>query len=264
MKEVYLMKNNSPVQSIDRVFDILETLSTSTHGMTLTELSTEVGLHTSTTHRLLSCLIAREYVQKDMATSKYRLTLRLFEIGNRAISGMNLLSIALPHIEHLADFTKETIHLVARRGNDVVYLYKEETNNSIVRIASFVGLHNPMYCTAVGKSILGYLPHNEIKKIWDETNIIQFTPNTIVNFDDLLKDLEQIRTNGYAIDREEHELGVTCVAAPIFNYTGLPVAALSISFPSSRVSNDQRLVFAEKVISSAKSITSTLGGTTNF
>ena len=258
------MKNSSPVQSIDRVFDILETLSTSTHGMTLTELSTEVGLHTSTTHRLLSCLIAREYVQKDMATNKYRLTLRLFEIGNRAISGMNLLSIALPHIEHLADATGETIHLVARRGNEVVYLYKEETNNSIVRIASFVGLHNPMYCTAVGKSILAYLPQDDINKIWEETNVIQFTPHTIANYEELAKDLEQVRLKGYAIDHEEHELGVTCVAAPIFNYTGLPVAAISVSFPSTRVSEEQRLGFAEKVMSSAKSITSTLGGTTNY
>ena len=226
------MKSTSPVQSIDRVFDIVETLSLNPHGMALTDLSTETGLHTSTTHRLLTSLIARDYVQKDPVTNKYRLTLRLFEIGNRVINSTNLLPTALPQIEHLAAFTNETIHLVARRGNDVVYLYKEEGHSSLIRTASFVGMHNPMYCTGVGKSIMAYLPEEEVQSIWSNSKIIQFTPNTLTTYEALSADLAWIRANGYAMDREEHEAGVTCIAAPIFNYTGLPVAAISVSFPT--------------------------------
>ena len=110
------MANSSktPVQSIDRVLDLIETLSSASHGMTLTDLSASVGLHVSTTHRLLSSLVSRGYVQKDGETGKYRLTLRMFEIGSRVLDGLNLVSIARPHLEYLADLTRETIHLVAR------------------------------------------------------------------------------------------------------------------------------------------------------
>lgn len=254
------MKNASPVQSIDRLFDIMEKLSEYPYGITLTELSLEVGLHASTTHRLLSCLLVRNYVQKDPSTNKYRLTLRLFEIGNRVMGGTNLLPIALPQIEHLAAFTSETIHLVARRGNEVVYLYKEEAHNSIIRTASFVGLHNPMHCTGVGKSIMAYLPKHEVQSIWESTEIVQYTPNTITTYEALLADLEWVRTNGYAMDREEHEIGVACIAAPIFSYAGLPVAAISVSFPISRVTPEQQAIFTKEVINSAKHISTALGG----
>ena len=129
------MANGSPVQSIDRVFDIVEALSNHSHGMTLTDLSAEVGLHVSTTHRLLAALTARGYVQKDIETGKYRLTLKMFEVGSRAACGVNLVSIARPYLERLAEFSGEAVHLVARLGDEVVYLYKEDTSSSIARMA---------------------------------------------------------------------------------------------------------------------------------
>ena len=176
----------SPVQSIDRVIDIIEALGATSHGMSLTDLSNTVGLHISTTHRLLSALIARGYVQKEPLMGRYRLTMRLFEVGSRAVGGVNLVSIARPYLEHLADFTGETIHLVARYADEVVYLYKEDTSNTIVRMASFVGLHSPMYCTAVGKSILAYLSRDEVRGIWGRSVVTAFTPNTITRFEQLL------------------------------------------------------------------------------
>lgn len=155
-------KGHSPVQSIDRLFDIVEALSNAPRGMALSDLSAAVGLHTSTTHRLLAALVARGYVQKDIESGKYRLTMRLFEVGSRAVGGMNIVSLARPYLEHLAATTHEAIHLVVRDGDEVVYLYKENMGDSTVRMASFVGLRNPMYCTAVGKSILSCLPEAEV------------------------------------------------------------------------------------------------------
>ncbi len=253
------MKTTQNVQSVDRVFDIIEALSATTHGMTLTNLSTQVNLHVSTTHRLLASLMSRGYVDQEKTTNKYFLTPRLFEIGNRVVNGTNLLPLALPYIEKMADATAETIHLVARYGNEIVYLYKEESNNSIIRTASFVGMHSPMYCTGVGKSILAYLPLQEVEKIWNSTPIAAFTSNTITNYESLLADLEKIRSVGYSVDAEEHEEGITCVAAPIFNYTGMPVAAISVTYPTTRVSQTTQTEFAALAMDSAREISVTLG-----
>lgn len=254
-------KKEVPVQSIDRVFDIIEAMSACSHGITLTELAGKVNLHVSTVHRLLSSLVLRGYVQKDIETGRYRLTMRLFEVGSRVVGGMNVVSLARPYLEHLADFTGETIHLVARYGDEVVYLYKEDNSSSVVRAASFVGLHNPMYCTGVGKSIMAYLTEEEVRAIWGRTVVTAFTPHTITRYADLLRELAQVRAQGYAVDNEEHEPGVVCVAAPFFDYSGAPSGAISVSAPAVRTPSERREVFARQVIMSANGITGLLGGT---
>ena len=241
------MANSTPVQSIDRVFDIVEALSSSPHGMSLTDLAAAVGLHVSTVHRLLASLSSRGYVQKDIETGKYRLTLKMFEVGSRAACGVNLVSIARPYLERLAEFSG-------------VYLYKEDTSSSIARMASFVGLKNPMYCTGVGKCILANLPPEAVRGIWDRSVITAFTPNTITDFDRLTAELKQIKAQGYALDNEEHEPGVFCIAAPIFDYSAHPVAAISVSAPASRMEPERIKEIAAQVVSSAGAITGVLGG----
>jgi DNA-binding IclR family transcriptional regulator len=248
-----------PVQSIDRALDIVEALSVQPHGMLLKDLSAEVGLHVSTTHRLLASLVSRGYVQKDIETGKYRLTVRLFEIGSRAISGMNLVSISRPYLEQLAAGTGETVHLVARNNDEVVYLYKEDRRESVIHMASFVGLRSPMYRTAVGKSILALLPEEEVRRIWDRSVIEPLTPNTIVRYDDLLENLAIVRQRGWAMDNEENELGVLCIAAPIKDFTNTPIGAISISAPAARMTFSTCERFALKVIASTNAISRALG-----
>lgn len=256
-----MASSGSPVQSIDRVFDIIEVLSSSPHGMILSELAAEVNLHISTTHRLLSSLSARGYVQKDIESGKYRLTTKLFEVGSRVVGGMNLLSVSRPYLEHLANATSETIHLVARNGDEVVYLYKEDTSSSTIRMASMVGQRAPMYCTGVGKSILAYLPEQEVRDIWGRIQVTPFTAATHVTLEDLLADLAQVRQRGYAMDNEEHEPGVFCVGAPILDFGNRPVGAVSISAPAARVDLEKRKSFALAAVSSANAVTILLGGT---
>ena len=154
------------VQSIDRVLEILETLSTAPLGMSLSDLAATTGLHISTTHRLVNVLTEHGYALKDSSSGKYRLTLRTFEIGSRVSSVWNLLSAAKPHLDELAATSQEAVHLVERDGNGIVYLYKAEPFQQLVRMASHVGLRNPMYCTGVGKSILSLLPLQEAEEIW--------------------------------------------------------------------------------------------------
>lgn len=230
------MSNTSvPVQSIDRVFDIVEVLSDAPQGMLLSELSAATQLHASTTHRLLTALCDRGYVRKDSPRGKYVLTLRLFEIGCRANGAMDLMTIARPLLDRLSDISKEAVHLVQREGADVVYLYKAEPLHQLVRMSSFIGRRNPMYCTGVGKSILAMLPSEEVLEIWKASDVFPHTPNTILEFEALEKELSQVHRDGYAMDREEHEQGVCCIAAVVRNWNGAPIAAISISAPTSRM-----------------------------
>lgn len=254
------MANTTPVQSIDRVFDIVETLASSSHGMNLTDLAATVGLHVSTVHRLLAALSSRGYAQKDIETGKYRLTMKMLEVGSRAACGVNLVSIARPYLERLAELTGEAVHLVARLGDEVVYLYKEDTNSSITRMASFVGLKNPMYCTGVGKCILANLPAEVVRGIWERSVITAFTPNTITDFDRLTGELREIKARGYALDNEEHETGVFCIAAPIFDYSAHPIAAISISAPTFKMDEERISQISKEVVKSAGAVTGVLGG----
>lgn len=248
-----------PVQSIDRVFDLLEYLSAVPAGMTLSDLAVTADLHVSTTHRLLSSLVSRGYVRKDSSTGKYRLTLRLFEISQRVSAVLGLLPVSEHFLEELANISGEAVHLVERCGSEVVYLYKFEPYRNPVNISSSVGRHNPMYCTGVGKSILAHLPEADVRAIWDATDVQRFTDKTILTVEDLFKDLEATRIRGYAIDDEEHDLGVRCVAAPIFNWKGDPVAAISISAPVSRLTDSTMKKYAPQLIRAAEEISGLLG-----
>ena len=260
--------SNGSVQSIDRVFDILEVLSATPQGLTLSDLAAATSLHTSTAHRLLASLANRGYVRKDAENGKYRLTLRLYEISRRVSTVLNLFSASKPLLEKLSNDVKEIVHLVERDGNEVVYLHKFEpllrpisitSSVGLVRMASHVGLRNPMYCTGVGKSIMAYLPEKEVRAIWDGTQVIPFTPKTITTWEALQEDLSCVRERGYAIDDEEHDLGVRCVAAPIYNWNGTPVGAMSISGTVARMTPDKIEKFSPKLISTAEKISELMG-----
>ena len=253
------MASSGSVQSIDRVLDILETLSSVPQGMLLTELSAKVGLHVSTTHRLVHMLVDRGYAVKERETGKYRLTLRTFEIGSRVSSVWDLMSVAKPYLDDLASQSQEAVHLVERDGNGVVYLYKAEPFRQLVRMGSHYGLRNPMYCTGVGKSILALLPEEEVDRIWSSESITAFSPNTITELEQMHRELAQIRQRGYAIDNEEHELGVRCMAVAIRNWEGVPVAAVSISAPASRMDDAMIERMLPRLQSAAGSISAMLG-----
>lgn len=227
--------SNGSVQSVDRVLDILELLSSSPLGMGLSDLAAASGLHVSTAHRLVNALVDRGYAMKEPASGKYRLTLRTFEIGSRVSAVWDLLSAAKPYLDELAAASQEAVHLVERDGDCVMYLYKAEPFRQLVRMSSHTGLRNPMYCTGVGKSILSWMSPEEVAKVWERSEIVAFSDKTITDLGQLQRELEVSRERGYAVDDEEHEPGVRCLAAAIRNWAGEPVAAVSISAPVARM-----------------------------
>ena len=220
------MADKSGVQSVERIFQLIESLAAHPAGAGLQRLAQDTGLAKSTVHRLLASLVSLGYAAQD-ENGRYRLTLKMFELSSGIVNSMDIMDVAKVHLERLAQRTGEAVHLVIRDGQDSVYIYKTESGP--MRMSSRVGLRSPLYCTGVGKAILATLPADEVAQIWQHTTPQKLTAHTIVEFDALQAQLTEVRTNGYAIDDEENELGVRCVAVAIPGVGGRADSAFSIS-----------------------------------
>ncbi len=225
------------VQSVERTLNILEIVSNNIKGIGIKEISEATNLHKSTVHRLLQSLIHKEYVEQDEESGKYFITFKLYELGIKKLEDLDLVKIARPYVEELMKEVNEVVHLVVRDRNYIVYVDKVESNNTI-RMVSTVGKRSPMYCSSVGKAILAFKNEEEVKKIWNDSDIKKYTDHTITDYDLFLKELEKIRTVGYSEDKEEYEVGVRCVGVPIFNIDGEVEYAISVSAPSSRITDE--------------------------
>ncbi len=246
------------VQSVERALTILEVIAEYNNGLGITEISERVDLHKSTIHRLLSTLVYKGYVVQDPETLKYRTTLKLYEIGYKRLANSDILTVSKPYTTKLMELTNEVVHLVVRDGNDIVYIDKIEAENTIT-MRSAIGKRNPMYCTSAGKAILSCLDMEEVSNIWKTSKIIKKTPNTITNYDDLVKELEKIRKVGYAIDEQEDEEGIRCIGAAILNNEGKVEGAISISGPAMRITKDLIGKYGHLVKNTALQISRELG-----
>ncbi|MBU5294131.1 IclR family transcriptional regulator [Anaerosalibacter bizertensis] len=246
------------VQSVDRTLSILELLADYDDGLRIMEISDKVGLHKSTVHRLLSTLAYKGYVVQDLDTNKYKLTLKLFELGSKRIKDIDILSASKPYTKALMEKINEIVHLVIQDGNEIVYIDKVEADNTI-RMASNIGKRSPMYSTSVGKAMLAFMEEDEVEEIWNNSEIEKFTEYTITDLDDLKDKLKEIRERGYSVDDQENELGVRCIGAPVFNRFGKVEGAISISGPTIRVTEEKVEEIAREVIKYANMISNELG-----
>ncbi|MGE5485680.1 MAG: IclR family transcriptional regulator [Ignavibacteriales bacterium] len=231
-------RSRNVVQSVERALDIIEALEQGPAEIGVSELGRRLGLHKSTIFGLLNTLSKRGYLEKNQETGKYRLGLRAFEVGSTVLNRMDLPALAGPILQNLVNDHQETVHLVIRDGFEVVYVAKRESARS-VRIVSQVGRRLPCYCTGVGKALLAYIPEEDIEAFFRKTGFRKFTKNTIADLETLKAELERIRVEGYAIDNEEIEEGLKCVAAPVRDHTGKVVAALSVAGPASRMTGEK-------------------------
>lgn len=246
------------VQSVDRTLTILEVLSDYSDGIGITEISDLVNLHKSTVYRLLSTLIYKGYVVQDEESSKYKITFKLFELGSKKVDKLDLLKSSKPYTKMLMESINEVVHLIIREEADIIYIDKVEANNTI-SMKSRIGKRAPMYCTATGKAMLAFLPEDEILKVWHSSKIVKLTENTITDFITFKKELQTIKRNGYAIDDEENEIGVKCVGAPIFNMSGDVVAAISLTGPMHRITDDKIDFISKEVMKYANLISKEIG-----
>ena len=166
-----------------------------------------------------------------------------------------------PYLKYLMEQTLETVHLVKRVDCDICYIHKLEPANTgrSIQMASFVGMISPLYCTAVGKAIMSRLSEAEVREIWERSDVSPKTEFTILDIEQLLKELEEVRMRGYALDNEENELGVRCVAISINDYTGKAEYAISISAPTPRMSDERILELSSLLLEAGQSLSRELG-----
>lgn len=250
---------NGGVQSVARIFALIEVLSAHPSGASLQTISTESKLAKSTTHRLLSSLVALGYAVQDSFSTHYRLTLKMFELSSGIVNDMDILSVAKPHLDKLSRHSGEALHLVIQDGVDVVYIYKAEPGTGGLRMRSQVGMRIPMYCTGVGKAILATQSYGEAERVWRKSEIQPLTQHTLTDFDALIEQLKRIRMAGYAIDNEENELGIRCVALAVPGMNGRAEAAFSISGLAAQMTNERMENLAQMGLSTRMDILRDLG-----
>jgi IclR family acetate operon transcriptional repressor len=223
------------VQSVSRAFDILEALAGS-DDLGVTELATRTGLVPSTAHRLLATLAKRGYVSQRVDSGRYALGYKLVELANGLEQGLaRLRRVARPHLESVQRATEETTNLVVLDGDRVIYVDQVPGTRS-VRMFTIVGAAALAHTTAAGKAILAFGPPEVVAALYsDNGELERLTSRTLPTLEALQEDLARTARRGYAIDSEEHEEGVSCIAAPVLDRDDRPRAAISISAPTARV-----------------------------
>ncbi|MBA1335994.1 MAG: Transcriptional regulator, IclR family [Firmicutes bacterium] len=246
---VLKLKNNTSnyiLSSVDNALEVLDLLS-SNYELSATEVGRMLNIGKSTAFRLLTTLENRGYVKKN-SNNKYRLGMKFAFMGSIVLDRMEIIKHSHPFLEELTKDTNETTHLVILEEDNNVRFVDKVTSPSTIRMESFIGLKRPAYCTATGKVLLAYKDENAINEYLKNTNFIQYTQYTVKNAEELREILMQIRKDGYGIDANESEIGLTCYAAPILDPSGKAIAAISVSGPSERM-----YINKQKLISSIKS-----------
>ncbi len=245
------------VQALDRAFAVLDLLGESDTQLGLAKVAASLQLHKSTAHRFLMVMERHQMVERT-GTGKFRLGLRVIDIGNRAIEQYDLRDRAQPHLRRLVAETEETAHLCILEQARVIYIDKIEPARS-VRMITRIGASNPVHCTSVGKAILAFLPEDRIADIIRRTRFERFTHRTISNAEGLRAEIEKTRRRGYAVDDEELEEGLRCIAVPILDAQRQPVGAVSISGPSFRVTAQKLPAIANHLLHCVRGISADMG-----
>lgn len=232
------MEEKNPIQVADRLFNVLELLAEK-GSMGLMDISKELNLNKSTVHRVLNSLIYMGYVKQNEVTSQYSSTYKICRLSDSILQKTDFVEVAHPFLKELSFKTGETVHLVQREGTNAVYIDKVETDVNTVRLISSIGKTIPLYCSGVGKAMLAGMEKSSVQKVWKFSEIYKYTDKTITSFDGLMKELEVTRKRGYAIDDEENEVGVRCVAVALDDHHGKPRFAISISAPEIRMKDER-------------------------
>jgi len=239
-----------------KAIDLLEALARAEGSCGVTELAKQLGLTKSNVHRLLKTLESRGFVSRDPEDSRYALALRLWELGSSVIDRLDVKRVAGPHLQQLAERTRETVHLSMLQEGDVVYVDKIDSPEP-VRAYSRVGGRAPSYCVATGKALLAYAPEELVQSV--ARALFPHTASTIRTEPALRRELDAIRARGFAINNGEWRESVWGLAAPIRQAPGRVVAAVGISGPAERLKPRRIKEFTPLVLATASTISAQLG-----
>lgn len=232
------MSEQGSNQSVQRVFMIIEQMCREEES-SVTALSKATGLNKTTVFRFLNTLVNMGYAVKNEKTEMYSLTLKFLRISSRKLESYDIQRELHPILQSISSEFGETVHLVERNNNRVVYIDKFESDTNSVRMVSRIGMSLNIFTTAVGKAMLAHLENSEIKSLWDELPHNKKTSHTITDFEVFMKEIDIIRECGFAKDYEENELEVRCVAVALSDAYGVYRYAVSVSAPKNRMTDEK-------------------------
>ncbi len=247
------------VQSVDRALVIIETLAEDDEGYRLSDLAVRTGLSTSTVHRLLATLEKRRFVHFDRMELKWHVGAQSFAVGATFTRRRNFVAQAMPYLRKLRDLTRETANLAVVDDECIIVLTRIESRE-IMRSLTKVGGRVAMVASGVGKAVLATYSDEDVNAIIRRQGMPRLTEKSIVRPGELFKELQKIRQQGYAVDDEEARIGLRCIAAVVYNDCSEPLAAISVSGMTSRLTDDRLAGLGKIVHEVAAELTVALGG----
>jgi len=251
-------KPRPTIQSVDRCFDIMEALARSPGSVSLAELSAQVGLNLSTCHHLVATICQRGYVTQERDTRRYALSSKIFELSEARTRQIDLVRLAMPHLDRLNRATGEAVVLAVLEGTDLMTVARLNSAHA-VRVENAASRAHAAHATADGKAILAWLPELEIDAVLAAKGMQRFTANTIGDRNTLIEALRLVRRYGYAEDREEFQPNVYAAGAAIRTHKGMVAGSLSVSLPMMRASDDTIAATRAAVMAAALAISRELG-----
>lgn len=245
--------------SLMRGLAILSLFSEDRPLLGITDISNELDLNKSTVHRYVDTLRALKYLEQDEKTKKYRLGIRVVDLGIAVLSSMELRKVALPYLESLATEFGHTVNMAVLDHTEIVYVERVRTKK-ILGIELHVGSRLPAYCTSMGKVLLAFLPPAELRSVLAQIDLVPRGPNTIVQREALLSELERVREHGFALNNEELAYGLRSIAAPVNSVEGDVVAAINMALHTTMLSLDElEDAIVPKLIATANEISRKMG-----
>lgn len=251
-------KTSYRVQVLDRAFAILDIFEEKGPLVGVVELSENLKLHKSTVFRLLKVLEQHKYLERAHEDGKYKLGSKIIHLGMCALADVDVAEAGQGYLEKLVSLTGETAHLGVLRGGQIISVAVAHGSKNL-RLGVHVGGSSPPHCSALGKAILAFLSSDECQRVISNIDFSAHTAHTISKKSAFLKELSRIRKNGYSIDNEEFEEGLKCIGAPVFNYSGRVVAAISIAGPAFRMTKPTIDSLKSTVVQTANGLSHDLG-----
>ncbi len=231
MQEKQVKKN----QSIERIFSIIEVMAENGGDMKLQDIAAKTKLPPGTALRLLYTLMTLGYATQNESTQQYSLTLKFTYIGRQVESKFDLRHVVKPYLEEISKITGEASCLSIEDNNELLYIDSVDGEDSLLKVTQKIGKKAPLYCTAAGKLYLTEKTDDEFERLCPAESLIKLTEHTIVNKKELINCVQQAKKNDFAVDDEECELGVRCVAVPLRKFNSEIVATISVTGPIFRM-----------------------------
>jgi DNA-binding IclR family transcriptional regulator len=250
--------SDSPSVAVERALTMLEVVAQAQDGLSNAEISRKLGIPKSSASYILRTLENRGYLGRDAESGKYRVGLKILSLSRGALGGLDIRGVALPVMRRLMQQTGLTCHLAVLDGAEAVYIEKVEPEG-FIRMDTWVGRRMRVHATSVGKAIVAHISQEDLEEILRKSGMEKRTPKTITTPSRLLKDLEKVRVQGYAVDDEENNLGARCVAAPIFDGRGSILASLGLSGTTQQVSTQTMPRIVDALRDAARHISMGMG-----